>query len=247
MPKNIPKNIKANGVNHLALSTRNRKEQIAYFTDGRGRRLGAIYWMKGVEGCWHGFLELNENSAVAFVFNPANEQAKEELGQSHSGHPGGPSAPGTMQHLALNVDSHEDLLNMRDRIRSRGINVMGPLNHGMCHSIYFKGPENLTLEIATYGDTKYPIGADDWIDPEVQELAGISDEELQSYIKPPEYAGEGGTVPQPEYNPEGYHAAQPEEMLKAMYAMPDEMVTANLSEPRPPSSMSAEEREAKHT
>ena len=38
---------------------------------------------------------------------------------------------------------------MRDRIRDRGINVFGPLDHGMCHSIYFAGPEHLSLEIAT--------------------------------------------------------------------------------------------------
>jgi catechol-2,3-dioxygenase len=54
-----------------------------------------------------------------------------------------------MQHVAFNVDGIEDLLAMRDRIRNRGLNVFGPLNHGLCHSIYFAGPEHLSLEIAT--------------------------------------------------------------------------------------------------
>jgi len=240
-------NIKANGINHLALSTCNMKEQIAFFTDVLGMRLIALYWMHGVEGCWHGFLELNENSAIAFVFNPANADAQVQHGVTQPGNMMAGSAPGTMQHLALNVDSMEQLLNMRDRIRSRGVNVTGPLNHGMCHSIYFQGPEDISLEVATYGDTEYPIGPDDWIDPEVQELAGISDEELARFTHPMEYAGEGGEIAQPAFNPDGYHPNLPPEMLKGMIAMPDEMVTAQLSEPRPPSLMSEEERAAKHS
>lgn len=239
-------NVKANGLNHLALSTSNMKEQIAFFTDVLGMRLVALYWMHGVEGCWHGFLELNENSQIAFVFNPANEKAKVQYGVTQPGHVTQPSVPGTMQHLALNVDSLDDVLNMRDRIRSRGVNVIGPLDHGFCHSIYFQGPEDICLEIATYGDTQYPIGPKDWIDPEVQELAGITDEELERFINPADFQGEGGKIPQPEFDPNGYHPSMPEEAIKAMYAMPDEQVTANMSEPRPPSVMSHQERNAKH-
>lgn len=246
MSQDTPKNIKANGVNHLALSTSSMKEQIAFFTSVLGMRLVALYWMHGVEGCWHGFLELNETSKLAFVFNPENEQAKIVHGATQPGTISGASAPGTMQHLALNVDSMADLLNIRDRIRSRGVNVIGPLDHGFCHSIYFQGPEDISLEIATYGDVQYPINAKDWVDPEVQALAGISDEELQEYVKPKEYFGEGGEVSQPKFDPDGYHQAMPAQTLERMYGMPDEVATAKLSEPRPPSVMNAEERAAKH-
>ncbi len=241
----MTKNIKANGLNHLAISTNNMKEQIEFYTDVLGMRLVALYWMHGVEGCWHGFLELNDSSQIAFVFNPGNKDAKVEYGVTNPGNTAAPSAPGTMQHLALNVDSLADLLNMRDRIRSRGVNVMGPLNHGMCHSIYFQGPEDTCLEVATFGDVEYPIGPKDWIDPEVQELAGISDQDLARYTNPPEYAGEGGALPQPAFDPNGYHSNLPEEMLKGAIAMPDEIVTATFSEPRPPSVMSDDERAAK--
>ena len=37
-------NIKANGVNHLALSTSNMKEQIAFFTDVLGMRAFRGLW-----------------------------------------------------------------------------------------------------------------------------------------------------------------------------------------------------------
>jgi hypothetical protein len=42
-----------------------------------------------------------------------------------------------------------ELVAMRDRTRSRGLTIVGLLDHGMCHSIYFAGPENLSLEIPT--------------------------------------------------------------------------------------------------
>ena len=151
-----------------------------------------------------------------------------------------------MQHLAFNVDTLDDLLNMRDRIRSRGINVMGPMDHGMCHSIYFQGPEDTCLEVATFGDVEYPIGPKDWIDPEVQELAGISDEELARYTNPVEYEGEDGAVPNPGYDPDGYNPVQPEELLKGMFAMTDEQFAMIPMENRPPSMMSDDDRAAKH-
>jgi hypothetical protein len=45
------------------------------------------------------------------------------MGVTHAGNPAGSCAPGTMQHVALNVESEADLLAMRDRIRSRGMQV----------------------------------------------------------------------------------------------------------------------------
>src|SRR5207237_1286863 len=82
-----------------------------------------------------------------------------QIGVSHAGNPTASCAPGTMQHVAFNVDSDADLLAMRDRIRSRGIQVLGPLDHGLCKSIYFAGPENLSLEIASSAE---PIDARAW-------------------------------------------------------------------------------------
>ena len=53
---------------------------------------------------------------------------------------------GTMQHVAFNVDAFEDLMALRDRIRDRGVQVFGPIDHGFVQSIYFAGPEGLALE-----------------------------------------------------------------------------------------------------
>ena len=54
-----------------------------------------------------------------------------------------------MQHVALNVDSEAALLALRDRLRTHGCWVMGPLDHGMCKSMYLAAPEGIVLELAT--------------------------------------------------------------------------------------------------
>ena len=190
-----------NGLHHIAISTGDIKTQIAYFSDVLGMQLVALYWMHGVANTFHGFMQMGEES-VAFVFKEENKAIKTVLGQTHSGNAGEASAPGTMQHIAFNVDSLDDLLAMRDRIRSRGINVMGPLDHGMCHSIYFAGPEHLSLEVSTSNAAATPLDAKGtWIDPEVVALAGINNDELAQYMAPESYVNDGPALPNPGIDP----------------------------------------------
>src|SRR5574338_1384249 len=193
----------ANGVHHLAVATGDIKAQIEFFTDVLGMELVALYWMHGVPGTWHGFLKLNDGCYLALVQNDEIGKIPRQLGVTHAGSAAAPVAPGAMQHVAFNVGSQGELLALRDRIRSRGVNVFGPLDHGMCHSIYFAGPEDLSLEIAT---SAKPIDARAWIDPEVVELAGISAEELARYRAPAPFESRGGRVPQPPIDPAKPHA-----------------------------------------
>jgi len=221
---------RANGLHHLAISTGDIKTQIAFFSDVLGMELMALYWMHGVAGTFHGFMRLNDGASVAFVQNPKIAATSPAPGVSHAGNPGSPSAPGTMQHVAFNVDSEADLLAMRDRIRSRGVVVFGPLDHGFCKSIYFAGPEGLSLEIAT---SDRPIDPRAWIDPEVQALVNISEEELARFKRPAPYAGQGGALKQAAYDPAKPHQVYPPAVYKALLAMSDEDY-AKRSEPAPP-------------
>jgi len=222
---------KPNGVHHLAISTANIKNQIEYFTDVLGMELVALYWMHGVEGAWHGFLKLNDHSSIALVQSPDIEKLEPKLGHSHAGNAGAASAPGTMQHLALNVDTDADLIALRDRIRSRGVNVFGPIDHGFCKSIYFAGLESMTLEISTSAE---PLNPDAWIDPEVVSLAGITPDELARYRSPEAYQGETGEVPQPPRRRDKPHMIYPETRYAAMLAMSDEEYTRVRSVTEPP-------------
>ena len=222
---------KPNALHHLALSTGDIKRQIEYFSDVLGMELIALYWMHGAEKTVHAFLKLNDKCAVAFVQTPDNKSIERIIGVTHPGTALNSSAPGTLQHLALNVDSIADLLNVRDRIRSRGINVVGPMDHGFCQSIYFAGLEDLSLEISTYTGALDPEA---WVDPEVMAFTGVSAAELAAFKSPAAFEGQGGAVPQPAYDPAKPHPHFPPEMYRNILAMPDEVFTQVTREAEPP-------------
>ena len=220
-----------NGMHHVALMTGNMKGQIEFFSDVLGMPLVALYPMHGVEGAMHGFVKLNDTCYLAFVQSLGSAQIKPAIGVSH-GEPGTfDSAPGTLQHLSLNVDTEAELLAMRDRIRLRGVTVFGPVNHGMCQSIYFCGPENLWLEVAT---SEAAIDARAWIDPEVVKRVGISEEELVRNKNPPQVEDLAGAAKQPPYNPVYHSSHWDKDVFMQLTSAPDEQVTAILSQPEPP-------------
>ncbi len=223
---------KVDGLHHLAVCTGDIKAQIDFFTDKLGMELVALYWMHGVEKTFHGFLRLNDESSIAFVHNPDIAKIQPSLGVSHAGNPGANSAGGTMQHLALKVKDHEEILAMRDRLRSKGVPVMGPIDHGFCVSIYFAGPENLSLELSYSED---PIDARAWIDPEVVELAGISADELARYKNPAAFDGQGGSISQPDVKsaPGPHMTNYAEGVYELVMGTPDEKIWA-ASENEPP-------------
>lgn len=222
--------LKPRGVNHLALSTTDMKRQLTFWCETLGLPLKALYWMHGVEGAYHGFVEMAPDSYIAFVQHPDN--AKDiEFGVSHSDGPGGDVRGGTMQHVALHVDTLDEVLEMRDRLRSHGVQVMGPIDHGMITSIYFEGPEGLNLEVAC------GAGIDEraWIDPEVSGLCGINADELEAMKNPAAFQRPAQPVPQPtSAHPENIRAARDPEGFARVAALPDDFVWERLSEPVPP-------------
>jgi len=218
------------GVNHLAISTRDMKGQLEFWCDVMGCPLKALYWLHGVPNAMHGFVELSPESYVAFVQHPEN--AKDiRTGITHAGNAGAPVTVGTMQHVAFHVDTFEELLAMRDRIRSRGVQVMGPIDHGFIQSMYFGGPEGLALEICTGSN----IDARAWIDPEVQGLCGISAEEVAAMKSPAPYEPPPEPVPQPAADPTKPQLVFPtQEIYDTAMSTPDEVLWERASETTPP-------------
>lgn len=206
------------------------KAQLEFWCDVLGLPLKALYWMHGVDNCFHGFVELAGDSYIAFVQHPDNSDDI-QLGVSHAGNGGGAVTKGTMQHVALNVDTVEEVLEMRDRIRSRGVQVLGPLDHGFIQSIYFAGPEGLALEVCCGAN----IDGEAWIDPEVTGLCGISAEELESFKRPADYERPAEPVAQPATDPSkpqmlGYDP----EIYERLMSMSDQKVWDRMSETTPP-------------
>ena len=100
----------------------------------------------------------------------------------------------------------------------------------MCRSIYFAGPDQMTLEVAT---SQEPIDPAQWIDPAVLAKAGISADEAKRFKAPAAYAGPS-PVAQPAYDPALPHMAYPKEAYMKMLAVPDEIMTKSASYTAPP-------------
>jgi catechol 2,3-dioxygenase-like lactoylglutathione lyase family enzyme len=217
------------GVNHLAISTRDMKGQLAFWSDVLGCPLKALYWMHGAEDTFHGFVELAPDSYVAFVQHPDNPKDI-EYGITHAGNPGGLVTVGTMQHVAFHVDSLDDVLAMRDRIRSRQVQVLGPIDHGFVQSIYFAGPEGLNLEICCGSD----IDERAWIDPEVVGLCELTPDEIAALKDPPPFLRPAEPVPQPPTDPARPQLHFPPGVYEVLSAMSDQQTWESASQPTPP-------------
>ena len=211
-----------NGVHHLAISTTRMRDQLEFFTEVLGAELKALYWMHGIEGTYHGFVKLNDFCSVAFVQGP-----KVSAGEGPNRNVGG-----AMQHVAFNVDTMDDLLSMRDRIRDRGHNVFGPVDHGFCNSIYFAGLEGMMLEVAT---SEVALDERAWIDPEVVELVGIDAAMLERLTHPKPFTSQGGDIPNPVVDwskPQIPYMSKEE--VEELMAKPDAQVRAEMSQTDPP-------------
>ncbi|MEX6724262.1 VOC family protein [Parapedomonas caeni] len=205
------------GVHHIAFMAGDMKKQLEFFTQVLGFPLVAIFEMHGVEGAIHAFLRMNDNSLFSLVYVPGGEKIPTTMGVTHAGRGEIPCAPGVLQHVAFHVPDEAALLAMRDRVRSHGVPIIGPIDHGFCKSLYFAGPENMTLEIATSYRTLDPAV---WVDQAMLDRLAISEAEAATMLAPAPYAGPS-PVPQPAFDPARPHLQYPEAQYQAMLATPD--------------------------
>jgi catechol 2,3-dioxygenase-like lactoylglutathione lyase family enzyme len=221
--------LRPSGVNHLAISTTDMKAQLTFWAEVLGCPTKALYWMHGAANAFHGFVELSPDSYIAFVQHPDNS-AEINYGVSHAENPGAPVTGGATQHLALHVESLDEVLAMRDRIRSHGVQVLGPIDHGMIQSIYFAGPEGLNLEVCC------GTGIDErqWIDPEVTALCGISDDEIERLRHPDPIDVTRTPVAQPDFDDAQPRMSYPDDVYEFLMGMSDAKTWNRLSEPTPP-------------
>lgn len=131
------------GLNHIAWKCRDAEETRAFYEDVLGLPLAHVIRADSVpstgEACHyaHLFFRLHDGSFVAF-FDLADGRATAP----------DPATPGWVNHLALEVASHAELLAALARLRAAGVDVIGPVDHDWLHSIYFHDPNGLRLELS---------------------------------------------------------------------------------------------------
>jgi catechol 2,3-dioxygenase-like lactoylglutathione lyase family enzyme len=130
-------------IHHVAYRCRDAQETVNFYE----KALGMSYTFAVAEDenptsgernpFMHIFFQLPDGSHVAFFELPEEP----EMGRD-------PNTPLWVQHLAMDVASMEDLTIAKDRLEKMGVEVLGPTNHGICHSIYFFDPNGHRLELA---------------------------------------------------------------------------------------------------
>ena len=86
----------------------------------------------------HVFLDAGMGNVLAFFELPNNA----EMGRDTN-------TPLWVQHIAFEVDDLEALLKAKAHVESLGIEVLGPVNHGIFESVYFFDPNGHRVELAT--------------------------------------------------------------------------------------------------
>jgi catechol 2,3-dioxygenase-like lactoylglutathione lyase family enzyme len=89
---------------------------------------------------FHIFFRLGDGSTLAFFEAPGLPK------RTPVPHP----AYDIFDHLALQVDTREAVDQWNERLRSLGLDVVGPIDHQIIYSVYFRDPINdIRLEITT--------------------------------------------------------------------------------------------------
>ena len=87
------------------------------------------------------FIRMDDGSMLDFVDLPLAGAAQPD-----------PNTPEWVRHVALEVASMAELMEIKARVEARGIPVLGPADHHFCQSIYFFDPSGNRLEIAWTND-----------------------------------------------------------------------------------------------
>jgi catechol 2,3-dioxygenase-like lactoylglutathione lyase family enzyme len=94
---------------------------------------------------FHSFFRMADGSTIAFF------EAPELPPPSPDSHP----AYATFRHFAMQVDTTAEVDEWAAHLTASGVDVLGPVDHGIIYSVYFRDPDGNRLEITTPTDPKW--------------------------------------------------------------------------------------------
>ena len=131
--------VQFNGINHLAMATRDMDKTIRFWRDLLGMRLVAGL---GRPGYRHYFFQISETDLIAFFEWPGVEPvAEKEHGRPVSG-------PFIFDHVSFGVETEDDLWTLKDKLSTAGFEVSEVIDHGFIHSIYAHDPNGIPIEFS---------------------------------------------------------------------------------------------------
>lgn len=138
----IPAAAPINGLHHFAYRCRDAEETRHFYEDILG--LPLFHYIRSDivpstgEYCpyVHIFFRMTDGSCIAFF----------DLGDNVAPAPSA-NTPAWVNHIALSVDTVEQLEAMKARLEAHGVGVLGVTDHRIFRSIYFFDPNGIRLEL----------------------------------------------------------------------------------------------------
>lgn len=144
--------MKLNGLHHIAYKCCDPEQTRAFYEDILGLPMVLTLELSRTPSTgepeahyFHFFFEMADGSCIAFF-----DLADDDMPQS------APNVPSWTNHLAMRVDSYDELKKYQARLQAAGVDAQTEIDHDFCRSLYFNDPNGVRLEItADNPDTSY--------------------------------------------------------------------------------------------
>jgi catechol 2,3-dioxygenase-like lactoylglutathione lyase family enzyme len=136
-------------IHHVAYRCKDAKETTNWYKEKLNMDLvlaiaeNEVPSTKAPDPYMHIFLDAGSNNVLAFFELPNSPTMDRDQ-----------NTPEWVQHIALSVSSVDEVISAKEELESKGVDVLGPVNHGIFQSIYFFDPNGHRLELAA--DTGTP-------------------------------------------------------------------------------------------
>ncbi|SEL49688.1 Catechol 2,3-dioxygenase [Colwellia chukchiensis] len=163
-------------LHHVAYRCKDAKETVDWYQKHLNMTLtvaiaeNEVPSTKAPDPYMHIFLDAGMGNILAF-FEIPNSPA---MGRDEN-------TPQWVQHIALEVENVDALVAAKNDLQAQGVEVLGPVNHGVFKSIYFFDPNGHRLELAANTGTAEQYA-------ELQRVAPLMVEEWSLTKKAPNHA-----------------------------------------------------------
>lgn len=130
-------------IHHVAYRCLDAKQTVDWYKDMLNMELtvaiaeNEVPSTKAPDPYMHVFLDAGMGNVLAFFEIPNSPK----MGRDEN-------TPKWVQHIALEVADTQALVAAKEELESKGLDVLGPINHGVFKSIYFFDPNGHRLELA---------------------------------------------------------------------------------------------------
>jgi catechol 2,3-dioxygenase-like lactoylglutathione lyase family enzyme len=144
--------LKLERIHHVAYRCKDAKETVEFYQRVLNMEFQIAFAENRVPSTkepdpyMHVFLDAGMGNVLAFFELPT----REPMDRDHN-------TPEWVQHIAFEVEDMDALVEAKKHVESEGLDVIGPVNHGIFQSIYFFDPNGHRLELVANTQTQEQI------------------------------------------------------------------------------------------